>query len=510
MAKPSTTENPPVIIPWSYLSQTSKPTPPPKPSPPSPPTQQKTFDQALSNVCDIPLSQLPKACVKGDRIAISIPEEEFLAGFDACKHNLHGRIILPKGSSPLTIDSLKSKLSALWKSIGKWGLISLGKGFYEFVFSSLEDMRSVRSVGAWNLSPGLLKLFAWTSDFNPGMQPQTTAQVWVRIFGLSQEYWRPKILFAIASSLGIPICTDSFTNKPMLERTFGHYARVLVDVNLAQELRYRILVERKGFAFFVDVEYENLPDFCDSCKFVGHNIENCKRRKDGIIKEATKKPVAVKQFVPVQNKGKVDEVINVEGSASKEYNQVRHDQERLEADKLLEIELNKNLGDTEACSNSPHNSENVEDVVPVHIITPVVDTQDNSSSIGSDFVDNTQIGQDPKNISSKSDGAEQIPLLVQNDIQFLKESWANLADIEDQNAIPPLAPIQHLDKPPDKAQNTVDANKQADMASPSNQDNEGFKLVIGRSSKRIDKAKASAQKNVHITKSKVGSPKPSK
>ncbi|WJX45174.1 hypothetical protein P8452_32072 [Trifolium repens] len=220
MAKPSTTENPPVIIPWSYLSQTSKPTPPPKPSPPSPPTQQKTFDQALSN-------------------------------------------------------------------------------------------------------------------------------------------------------------------------------------------------------------------------FVDHNIENCKRRKDGIIKEATKKPVTVKQFVPVQNKGKVDEVINVEGSASKEYTQVRHDQERLEADKLLEIELNKNLGDTEACSNSPHNSENVEDVVPVHIITPGVDTQDNSSSIGSDFVDNTQIGQDPKHISSKSDGAEQIPLLVQNDIQFLKESWANLAILKIRMIYPP-------------------------------------------------------------------------
>ncbi|WJX45173.1 hypothetical protein P8452_32071 [Trifolium repens] len=88
-----------------------------------------------------------------------------------------------------------------------------------------------------------------------------------------------------------------------------------------------------------------------------------------------------------------------------------------------------------------------------------------------------------------------------------KRSVVNLnsrkTDIEDQNDIPPLAPIQHLDKPPDKAQNTVDANKQADMASPSNQDNEGFKLVTSRSSKRIDKVKASTQKNVHITKSKI-------
>jgi hypothetical protein len=161
--------------------------------------------------------------VKGDRIAITIPEDEYLAGVEACKHNLHGRIIWPKGSPPLTVETLKTKLSMLWKSIGKWGVISLGKGFFEFSFSTLEDMRSVRSVGSWHLSPGLLKLFAWSKDFNPSMQQQSSAQVWIRIYGLSQEYWRPKILFAIASSVGIPICTDSFTNKPMLDRSFGHF-----------------------------------------------------------------------------------------------------------------------------------------------------------------------------------------------------------------------------------------------------------------------------------------------
>lgn len=47
----------------------------------------------------------------------------------------------------------------------------------------------------------------------------------------------------------------------MIERTFGQYARVLVDIDLTQTLRYSLLVERKGFAFYVDLEYENLPDF---------------------------------------------------------------------------------------------------------------------------------------------------------------------------------------------------------------------------------------------------------
>lgn len=64
-----------------------------------------------------------------------------------------------------------------------------------------------------------------------------------------------------------------------MERTFGHYARVLVDMDLNNELVHIILVERKGFAFFVDIDYETLPDFCTNCQITGHHIEVCKRVK---------------------------------------------------------------------------------------------------------------------------------------------------------------------------------------------------------------------------------------
>jgi hypothetical protein len=96
------------------------------------------------------------------------------------------------------------------------------------------------------------------------------------MYGLAQEYWRPKILFAIASSIGTPICTDAIADKPMFDRTFGHFARVLVDIDLSQTLRYKVLVERVGFAFYVDLDYENLPPFCHHCKMVGHYLEYCK------------------------------------------------------------------------------------------------------------------------------------------------------------------------------------------------------------------------------------------
>ncbi|MCI55944.1 pectin acetylesterase, partial [Trifolium medium] len=91
-----------------------------------PPTVvKKSFADAVNNVCDIPTSQLPLPVVKGNNIAISMPEDEYQVGLATLKHNLHGRIIWTKGSTPLKVGDLKAKLSPLWKSLGKWGLTSL-------------------------------------------------------------------------------------------------------------------------------------------------------------------------------------------------------------------------------------------------------------------------------------------------------------------------------------------------------------------------------------------------
>lgn len=171
------------------------------------PKPNKTFAQAVSNICVVPTSQLPKPILKGDNFSISIPEDAYLVGMEACKHNLHARVIWPKGSTPLAVFDLHNKLSSLWKDLGKWGVSSLGKGYYEFCFSSLEDLKRVRFIASWNLNPGILKFFAWSKDFNPNLQTSSSVQVWLRIYNLPQEYWQSKILFSIANSVGTPICT---------------------------------------------------------------------------------------------------------------------------------------------------------------------------------------------------------------------------------------------------------------------------------------------------------------
>ncbi|XP_045831167.1 uncharacterized protein LOC123922495 [Trifolium pratense] len=179
-----------------------------------------------------------------------------------------------KGDLPFTLHDLRAKLTNIWKPLGRWGIVSLGNGFYEFKFSSIEDLRSVRAVSSWSLKPGFLKLFAWSPNYNPNYYKPTTTQCWVRFLSLPQEYWRPKILFAIANSLGTPVSLDAFTSKSFFYRSFGHFARVLIDIDLSTKIRNRIWVEREGYAFLVNVEYENLPLFCTHFQCIGHSFSS--------------------------------------------------------------------------------------------------------------------------------------------------------------------------------------------------------------------------------------------
>jgi hypothetical protein len=92
----------------------------------------------------------------------------------------------------------------------------------------LDDLSAGRSIGSWNLEPGLLKTFAWTADFNPHTMQHTYAQRWICIRGLTHEYWRSTTLFEIAGALDTSLTFDKATKN----RTFGHFARVLVEVDL--------------------------------------------------------------------------------------------------------------------------------------------------------------------------------------------------------------------------------------------------------------------------------------
>ena len=465
------------------------------------PLTQKTFEQALNNVCDIPMSQLPKPSWKGDDFAIQIPDDEYDIGLEACKNNLHARVIWPKGATPLTVYALREKLKPLWKSLGRWGVTSLGKGYYEFCFSSVEDARSVRSVASWNLNPGVLKLFPWTKEFDLNTQRNASAQVWLRIYGLSQEYWRPKILFAIASSVGTPICTDTNTGKSMLELTFGHFARVLVDIDLTCELKYKVLVERKGFAKFVNLDYERIPEYCKSCSIIGHTNGNCRKNMKKLTEESGKNQAAREGN---KGKGKDDirekepEVNNVEKEADTNGG---NDTEIILGDNVKKA-IEVAASDDSHQNRVPHNDLQVDENAD----------SDNNEDSSSKFVDATQL-QDEDDRSSTQSSTHKVPTpeRVQKDMCFLHESWANLAEKETEDlltAAGDVVPIvrEDMEESSTRKQNELIIDEAILNEEQRNIQESGFQVVINK--KKAQKSKASQVKSSYSTRSKPSNPKP--
>lgn len=72
----------------------------------------------------------------------------------------------------------------------------------------------------------------------------------------------------------MPICLDEATSK----KTFGHFARMLIDLDLKSQLRNK-MIEKDGYSFFATVEYERLPEFCTHCQIIGHSLVNCFKAK---------------------------------------------------------------------------------------------------------------------------------------------------------------------------------------------------------------------------------------
>jgi len=146
------------------------------------------------------------------------------------------------------------------------------------------DMQNVWAMGTLKLKSGVLRLFKWTVDFDTHNMKNSHAQVWIRLMALPQEYWMEQTLREIASAVGTPLVLDNAT----LKRLFGHYARILVDIDFSKKIFHEIIVEREGASYPVEVVYERIPEFCSHCQTLGHDVTNCRwlfPRKEIISKD---------------------------------------------------------------------------------------------------------------------------------------------------------------------------------------------------------------------------------
>jgi len=113
----------------------------------------------------------------------------------------------------------------------------------------------------------MLRLFEWTKDFKALTQRHTHTQVWIQLWESLQEYWMERTLYKIAGAIEKSLLNDNVTNN----RLFGHYARVLVDLDLSWDI---FLWNYGGTRRFClpQWRFNTRAEFCTHCKSIGHNI----------------------------------------------------------------------------------------------------------------------------------------------------------------------------------------------------------------------------------------------
>ena len=231
-----------------------------------------------SPVETLPVPSVPSK--KGGYVSVRVDPIAYQARLELCRNALIGRVVLSSGERPWKLMDLKARLSKHWMLNSDWRLISLGRGYYQILLKSPVEKNHVWGLGSVHLKPGILRLQPWVPDFNPSLQKSTNAQVWVRLFDLSWEYWHPKIISDLARGIGVPLRLDKATS----DGDFGHYARVLVDVDVSSVLPTTVLLERDEFhSSFIAVEYENLPAFCSTCSSIGHLPSSCRWNKSSKV-----------------------------------------------------------------------------------------------------------------------------------------------------------------------------------------------------------------------------------
>ncbi|AES88682.2 hypothetical protein MTR_4g060870 [Medicago truncatula] len=108
---------------------------------------------------------------------------------------------------------------------------------------------------------------------NKGDKPYATKDITAKL----HQLWKTKGPWQMASlgrgAVGTPLTIDNVTRN----RLYGHYARILVDLDLSRNIFYEAMVEWEGFAFPVAIEYEGLPDLCTHYHSIGHTINFCRR-----------------------------------------------------------------------------------------------------------------------------------------------------------------------------------------------------------------------------------------
>lgn len=216
-----------------------------------------------------PLTKLASPSFSGDGTpTVLAPDSIILKPSQQWK----GHLVAHFHGNPPSPAKIFSDLNPIW---GKQGRISVkihSKGVC-LVYIPCEVTRQwVLDVGFWQSGNCSFSVTLWSPSIDLSPMKLIHASIWVLFRNIPSELWSIQGFSTIASSVGIPVHSESPSLKPFTNGV----VKLKVVVELAKQRPSSVRVTDKlGNSVIVSASYPRLPPLCCSCGEYGHFQLRC-------------------------------------------------------------------------------------------------------------------------------------------------------------------------------------------------------------------------------------------
>ncbi|CAK8531500.1 unnamed protein product [Lathyrus sativus] len=156
----------------------------------------------------------------------------------------------------LSMNAVTQFMSRTWNFVTLPEMFYNEEGFFILRFHSFHDKELVLMKGSYSIRNRPTLLREWKPDFSMNKDMLRTIPLWVKLPQLSLHLWGERSLSKIGSAIGTPLVTNECTTNKLRVS----YARILVEIDVTQELKTEILIrDEKGARMKQPIEYEWKP-----------------------------------------------------------------------------------------------------------------------------------------------------------------------------------------------------------------------------------------------------------
>ncbi|XP_061342218.1 uncharacterized protein LOC133288478 [Gastrolobium bilobum] len=171
---------------------------------------------------------------------------------------------------------LMARLQRLWNLVSTYKLIDLDNGYLLLRFHDDGDYVHVLEDGPWIVIDHYVVVQRWRPFFDPYYEGFKKMVVWIRVPGLSIEFYTAHYLWKVGNLFGRTLKVDrnslrknELGDAVITER--AKFARICVEVDLGKSLLSKFKIGNKIY----QVGYEGIHLICFKCGVYGHRQDQC-------------------------------------------------------------------------------------------------------------------------------------------------------------------------------------------------------------------------------------------